>query len=45
VPDELYVTRFSASPTRLTNALHSAIRREELVVPSVVRFKSYDASK
>lgn len=42
VPDELYVRSFSSSPTRLTNALHSAIRREDLVVPTVVRFKSYD---
>jgi dipeptidyl aminopeptidase/acylaminoacyl peptidase len=43
VPDELYVRSFSAPPTRLTNALHSAIRREDLVVPTVVRFKSYDS--
>jgi dipeptidyl aminopeptidase/acylaminoacyl peptidase len=42
VPDELYVRSFDASPTRLTNALHSEIRREDLVVPTVVRFKSYD---
>jgi len=42
VPDELYVRSFSAAPKRLTNALHSAIRREDLVVPTVVRFKSYD---
>lgn len=42
VPDELYVRSFSAAPTRLTNALHSAIRREDLVVPTVVKFKSYD---
>ena len=42
VPDELYVRSFSSAPTRLTNALHSAIRREDLVVPTVVRFKSYD---
>lgn len=42
VPDELYVRSFSAPPTRLTNALHSAIRRDDLVVPTVVRFKSYD---
>ena len=42
VPDELYVRSFSSAPTRLTNALHSAIRRDDLVVPTVVRFKSYD---
>jgi dipeptidyl aminopeptidase/acylaminoacyl peptidase len=42
VPDELYVRSFDASPTRLTNALHPTIRREDLVVPTVVRFKSYD---
>jgi dipeptidyl aminopeptidase/acylaminoacyl peptidase len=42
VPDELYVRSFSAAPKRLSNALHSAIRREDLVVPTVVRFKSYD---
>ncbi len=42
VPDELYVRSFSAPPKRLTNALHSAIQREDLVVPTVVRFKSYD---
>jgi dipeptidyl aminopeptidase/acylaminoacyl peptidase len=43
VPEELYVRSFDASPTRLTNALHSTIRREDLVVPTVVRFKSYDS--
>ena len=42
VPDELYVRSFAGAPTRLTNALHTAIRREDLVVPTVVRFKSYD---
>lgn len=42
VPDELYVRSFTAAPTRVTNALHSAIQREDLVVPTVVRFKSYD---
>ena len=42
VPDELYVRSFKGEPTRLTNALHPSIRREDLVVPSVVRFKSYD---
>jgi dipeptidyl aminopeptidase/acylaminoacyl peptidase len=42
VPDELYVRSFRSAPKRLTNALHSAIRRDDLVVPTVVRFKSYD---
>ena len=43
VPDELYVRSFAAPPTRLTNALDPAIRRQDLVVPTVVRFKSYDS--
>jgi dipeptidyl aminopeptidase/acylaminoacyl peptidase len=42
VPDELYVARFGEAPRRLTNALNPTIRREELVVPTVVRFASYD---
>ncbi|MGQ0713669.1 MAG: prolyl oligopeptidase family serine peptidase [Gemmatimonadaceae bacterium] len=42
VPDELHVTSFDGSPKRLTNALHASIKREDLVVPTVVRFKSYD---
>lgn len=42
VPDELYVGTFSEAPRRLTNALNPAIRREDLVVPTVVRFASYD---
>ena len=42
VPNELYAAAFGSAPRRLTNALNPAIRREDLVVPTVVRFKSYD---
>ena len=42
VPDELYAGPITAAPSRLTNALNPSIRREDLVVPTVVRFKSYD---
>ena len=42
VPDDLYAGAFGATPRRLTNALNPAIRREDLVMPKVVRFKSYD---
>ncbi|MGH9174199.1 MAG: prolyl oligopeptidase family serine peptidase [Vicinamibacterales bacterium] len=42
VPDELYAGAITTTPKRLTNALNPAIRREDLVVPTVVRFKSYD---
>ena len=41
-PNDLYAGAFGAAPKRLTSSLNSAIRREALVVPSVVRFKSYD---
>jgi dipeptidyl aminopeptidase/acylaminoacyl peptidase len=41
-PEDLYAGLFEAAPHRLTNALNPAIRREDLVVPTVVRFKSYD---
>lgn len=43
VPDELHVGAFDAQPRRLTNALNPQIRREDLVVPTVVRFTSYDS--
>ena len=43
VPDELYVAVMGETPRRLTNSLNPAIRREDLVVPTVVRFKSYDS--
>jgi dipeptidyl aminopeptidase/acylaminoacyl peptidase len=42
VPDELYAGPIGAAPTRLTTALSDRIRREDLVVPTVTRFKSYD---
>jgi dipeptidyl aminopeptidase/acylaminoacyl peptidase len=43
VPDELYVASMGAAPRRLTNALDAKMKRSDLVVPSVVRFKSYDS--
>ena len=42
VPEDLYAGLFGAAPHRLTDALNPAIRREDLVIPTVVRFKSYD---
>jgi dipeptidyl aminopeptidase/acylaminoacyl peptidase len=42
VPDDLYAGRFDGSLQRLTNALNAKIRRDDLVVPVNVRFKSYD---
>jgi dipeptidyl aminopeptidase/acylaminoacyl peptidase len=42
VPEDLYAGAFGAAPRRLTSALNPVIRREDLVVPTVVRFKSYD---
>ncbi len=41
-PEDLYASLFGAAPHRLTDALNPSIRREDLVVPTVVRFKSYD---
>ena len=41
-PSDLYSASIGAAPVRLTNALNAKIRRDDLVVPSVVRFKSYD---
>jgi len=41
-PNDLYAGAIGATPKRLTNALNPAIRREDLVVPTVTRFKSYD---
>ena len=43
VPPELYVAPVGAAPRRLTNALDPKMKREDLVVPTVVRFKSYDS--
>ena len=42
-PNELYAGALSAAPVRLTNALNPAIDRGDLVVPRVVRFRSYDS--
>ena len=42
VPNELYVSSFGGTPRRLTEALDQRITRRDLVVPSVVRFSSYD---
>jgi len=42
VPDELYAGKIGTAPTRLTTALTARMQREDLVVPAVVRFKSYD---
>jgi dipeptidyl aminopeptidase/acylaminoacyl peptidase len=42
-PEELYAGAIAGTPPkRLTTALNPSIRREDLVVPRVVRFKSYD---
>jgi dipeptidyl aminopeptidase/acylaminoacyl peptidase len=43
VPDDLWAGKVGQAPKRLTKALNSKIRREDLVVPEVVRFKSYDS--
>ncbi|MGH7580273.1 MAG: S9 family peptidase [Gemmatimonadales bacterium] len=42
VPDDLWAARLGQEPKRLTSALNRRIRREDLVVPELVRFKSYD---
>jgi dipeptidyl aminopeptidase/acylaminoacyl peptidase len=41
-PNDLYTAVIGSQPKRVTNALNPKIRREDLVVPRVVRFKSYD---
>lgn len=41
-PNDLYAARIGMPPVRLTNALNARIRPTDLVVPKVVRFKSYD---
>ena len=41
-PSELYAGPIGSAPSRLTNALHPSIRREDLVRPLSVRFASYD---
>lgn len=42
-PDELWAGAVGETPRRLTDALNPDIRREDLVVPEVVRFRSYDS--
>lgn len=42
-PDDLWAAKMGQAPKRLTSALNPGIRREDLVVPRVVRFKSYDS--
>ena len=42
VPNDLYAGPMTTGPKRLTNALNPSIEREDLVVPTVARFKSYD---
>lgn len=42
VPPDLYAGSLNAAPQRLTSALNPAIKRDDLVVPTRVRFKSYD---
>ena len=44
VPPELYAGPIGQAPQRLTNALDVKMKREDLVVPTVVRFKSYDST-
>jgi dipeptidyl aminopeptidase/acylaminoacyl peptidase len=43
VPDDLWAGRVGQEPKRLTSALNPRIRREDLVVPVLARFKSYDS--
>jgi dipeptidyl aminopeptidase/acylaminoacyl peptidase len=43
VPDDLWAGRVGQNPKRLTSALNPKIRREDLVVPELARFKSYDS--
>jgi dipeptidyl aminopeptidase/acylaminoacyl peptidase len=42
VPDDLYAGRVDGQPRRLTSALNPAIKRDDLTVPTRVRFTSYD---
>jgi dipeptidyl aminopeptidase/acylaminoacyl peptidase len=42
VPNDVYVGDVGKPKKRLTTSLSAKIRPEDLVVPSVVRFKSYD---
>ena len=45
VPPELFAGPLTGPPKRLTNALDARMKREDLVVPTVVRFKSYDSTE
>jgi dipeptidyl aminopeptidase/acylaminoacyl peptidase len=42
VPEDLYAGPIAGPAQRLTSALNPAIKREDLVVPTRMRFKSYD---
>jgi hypothetical protein len=42
VPDDLFAGSVAERPARLTSTLNPAITREDLVVPTRVRFTSYD---
>jgi len=41
-PDDLWIGEMGQAPHRVTDGLNPAIQRADLVVPQVVRFKSYD---
>jgi len=41
-PDDLFAGPVGSHSQRLTNSLNPKIRREDLVVPTIARFKSYD---
>ncbi|MBK5297084.1 MAG: S9 family peptidase [Vicinamibacteria bacterium] len=45
VPDDLFAGSVAERPARLTNTLNPAITREDLVVPTRVRFTSYDGTE
>jgi len=42
-PNELYAAAIGGTPRRLTDALSPGMKREDLVVPRVASFKSYDS--
>ena len=41
-PDDLYAGLLNGNPMRLTSSLNPAIKRDDLVIPQKLRFKSYD---
>jgi dipeptidyl aminopeptidase/acylaminoacyl peptidase len=43
VPRELYIAAIGQAPKRITDALAPGLKREEMVVPQIIRFKSYDS--